>query len=93
MYVKICECCGKRFPSKSKSKKCCSKECSREMTRRRREEDGQLCWLCKNACSGCVWTKRFKPISGWVAEPTVIKNDTGDTSSYSIKRCPEFIRG
>ena len=93
MYVKICECCGKRFLSKSNSKKHCSKECSKEAIKRRRDEDGQICYICKNACGGCSWSANFIPIEGWDAQPTIIKDSEGDFASYEIKGCPEFIRG
>lgn len=85
MHAKICECCGKRFLSKSKMKKYCSNECKREI----RE---QLCWRCKNACGGCKWSKELKPIDGWVAEFTIVGDSMGSFSSYKIKKCPEFIR-
>lgn len=93
MYSKICECCGKRFLTKSNLKKYCSKSCARKMIRIRRDENGQLCWKCKNACGGCSWSKQLEPVDGWTAEPTIIKDSMGDFLSYEIKKCPEFIRG
>lgn len=93
MNVKSCECCGKIFFSKSNLKKCCCKDCSREMAKRKREEYGQLCWRCKNACCGCSWSREQKPIDGWTAERTIVKDAKGDFSSYKIKNCPQFIRG
>ena len=93
IYSKICECCGDKFLSKSIFKKYCSKSCARKMTQIRHNELGQLCWRCKNACGGCNWSKHFKPIIGWTAEPTIIKDSMGDFSSYKIHKCPEFIRG
>lgn len=92
MCVKICECCGKRFLSRSNIKKYCSKVCAREMAQRRRDENGQLCWRCKNACGGCNWSKYLKPVEGWTADPVIVKDVNGDFSSYSIKKCPEFIK-
>lgn len=92
MYVKICECCGKRFLSKTISKKCCSKVCAKKLTQIRREENGQLCWKCKNACGGCDWSKYFKPVKGWTAQPTIVKDSMGDFLSYKITKCPEFIK-
>lgn len=92
VYVKICECCGEKFLSRSNLKKYCSKNCAREMSYRRLEEDKQLCWRCKKACGGCNWSKYLKPVDGWTAEPTIIKDSMGDIPSYMIKKCPEFIK-
>ena len=92
MYSKLCECCGKRFLSKSNLKKYCSKECERVAANRRREYDKQLCWRCKNACGGCDWSKRFIPVDGWIAEQTIVKDANGDFLSYKIKKCPKFTR-
>lgn len=93
MKTKVCACCGKTFPSKAYAQKYCSKKCVREMRRKRQEENEQLCWRCKNACCGCNWSKYFKPVEGWVAEPVIIKDSTGDFWSFKIKKCPEFIKG
>ena len=92
MYFKICKCCGERFFTKSDLKKYCSKTCSRKMAQKRREETGQLCWRCAKACGGCNWSRHLEPIDGWVAEITVVKDSMGDFQSYSIKKCPEFVR-
>lgn len=93
MYVKECEFCGKRFVSKSANKKFCSNECKREMAKQRKMEEDQPCWLCKNACGGCLWSSDFLPIEGWDAEVTIIKGLRGYISSYKINSCPNFIRG
>jgi hypothetical protein len=92
MYVKTCKCCDKRFVSRTASKKYCSKDCVKEVTRRRREETEQLCWRCKNACGGCNWSRFLMPIDGWIAESTIVKDSSGDFSSYRIRKCPEFIK-
>lgn len=61
----------------------------------------QLCWYCANACGGCCWTERdpetgevsYKPIPGWKAQKTIIKNSLNEeTISFNILECPEFIR-
>ena len=93
MRVKICEYCGKRFVTRSDIKKYCCKSCAKEAARKRRAEDGQLCWRCKNACGGCSWSRELKPVDGWTAEPTIVKDSNGDFPSYKIKKCPEFING
>ena len=54
--------------------------------------DGQPCWTCKNACGGCIWSREFKPVPGWKAEPTIIPGHYGDTqNSYKITYCPEYL--
>lgn len=57
----------------------------------------QPCWSCKKACGGCNWSAFFKPVDGWVAEPTTIKNSLGDgkkdMGSYRIISCPEYMEG
>lgn len=93
MYVKFCEHCGRKFISKSNLKKYCSKDCARQVAKTRQEQEGQLCYICGNACGKCLWSKSFIPISGWDAQQTVVRDSEGDFSSYKIKACPEFIRG
>ena len=93
MYVKFCEHCGKKFPTKSSRRKYCSKKCSMEASQKTKKPKGQICWVCKNACGGCSWSKEFKPVTGWLAKTTIIKDSEGDIFSYKIKKCPEFIRG
>lgn len=57
----------------------------------------QPCWSCKKACGGCRWSRVGRPIKGWIATPTIIKNSLGDGKgdlhSYSIEWCPEFEEG
>ena len=55
-----------------------------------------LCWKCANACCGCSWSKNFIPIKGWKAQRTkVYQTDSsvrrGETSSYVVIECPEFV--
>lgn len=58
----------------------------------------QLCWNCKRtgACKGvkpCPWAAAFKPVKGWEATPTVIRElDGTKVESYDIKACPLFIK-
>lgn len=93
MYVKICECCGKRFPHKSINRKYCSIECAREKRLQRQMEKDQICIYCKNACGGCNWSKYLKPVFGWIATPIMVKDKEGEIRSYDIIKCPEFIKG
>lgn len=56
-----------------------------------------ICWRCKNSTGRCCWSKEFKPVPGWNAQQTVIKNYTasGDIvfdSSYVVKMCPMFLK-
>ena len=55
----------------------------------------QLCCFCKKSCGGCSWSKKFVPVAGWTAVPTIIRNGRGqrDTESYKITACPEYERG
>ena len=93
MYTKECEFCKKTFATDSNKKKYCCKECAKKMARRRQIEDDQPCWTCSKACGGCDWSKKFKPIKGWDAEPMIVKDKEGYIRSYRIKKCPEYIKG
>ena len=93
MLVKRCEFCGKTFVTKSEQRIYCTDSCKRAMTKKKREEFGQLCWRCSKACGGCLWSDKDLPVLGWDATPTIIKDSEGDFTSYRIKKCPEFIYG
>lgn len=55
----------------------------------KREKDS-LCWDCKNAtCSGCSWSKEFKPVAGWKAEK-ILKDPQTFGETYKVKSCPKF---
>lgn len=49
----------------------------------------QLCWDCKKACAGCMWSLAGEPIPGWTATPT---RDGNGVESYCVTACPEFVR-
>lgn len=50
-----------------------------------------MCWDCKNACCGCCWSQDFKPVPGWKATPTKIKQKEGIfIDSYIVHDCPQF---
>jgi hypothetical protein len=52
-----------------------------------------LCWDCKKAIGGCTWADKSKPVDGWDAEKTIVRNESyGDMESYCVKSCPEFER-
>ncbi len=50
-----------------------------------------LCWGCKKAIGGCSWADKLKPVEGWDAEPTIVKDADGDFESFLVKTCPEYI--
>lgn len=93
MKVKECKWCKRLFISISHAQLYCCDKCRRKHnTYKRKLNDGQLCWNCKNACGNCSWSRNFKPIEGWIATPSIIKDyEYGDIESYDIKMCPEFI--
>lgn len=53
-------------------------------------EKETLCWGCKNAVCGCSWVDG-KPVEGWDAEKTIVKDVDGDYESYLVKACPEYV--
>lgn len=54
-----------------------------------------ICWECKNSInSGCSWSREFKPVKGWEAKESLRKTASPNFShSYTVLKCPEFIRG
>ncbi len=56
-----------------------------------------LCWKCKNAVGGCMWSKYFIPEEGWDAIPTLIKSpdygQDGYEESFIVLRCPKYEKG
>lgn len=82
----------------------CASECLRKERKKRRPDienrqprSHTLCWDCGNSCGGCAWSREFKPVDGWEAEPTKVK--VADTNQYVrlidsfiVRSCPEFIR-
>lgn len=47
----------------------------------------QPCWTCKKCAGQCSWSKKFKPIKGWTAEPHKIKRGP---KTFRIYECPEY---
>ena len=48
---------------------------------------------CIDCCThGCSWEREFKPVQGWNAKRTTIKNGDHVTMSYHIFHCPLFKR-
>lgn len=50
----------------------------------------QPCWTCKNACGGCSWSREFKPVEGWTAEPNYLKSNGVWADTYKIISCPQY---
>lgn len=93
MYKHYCKICGKPFYAKSARRDYCGKRC-RAIGKDKKSKKSQLCETCQNACGGCSWSDRFKPVEGWEAFPTIIKQGDGrETSSYKIINCPSYIYG
>ena len=69
-----------------------------EMTMRKRFPD-TLCWSCKNAVPsldgkrGCSWSRHFKPVDGWTADPIEFAQGYKYNNSYCVYKCPEYIKG
>ena len=68
----------------------------------RRKPNDTLCWDCAKAYGKCSWSDgSFTPVDGWDAQ-LVYKNAPDYRSpatkeflstSYIVKRCPQFIEG
>lgn len=92
MIKKKCKICGKSFATKNKKRKYCGKSCSSVAKERIVAGKGQLCWQCQRATGRCSWSSSFKPIEGWRAKATKIKDGDGEiVHSYRIMQCPQFI--
>lgn len=53
------------------------------------------CWDCARATGGCSWSDHLKPVKGWVAIPTELKNSkmgNVEDGSYIVIDCAEFVR-
>lgn len=50
-----------------------------------------LCWTCAvPGTGGCSWDLELKPVEGWGAEPTRLRQNGGWTRSYHVNSCPLF---
>lgn len=62
---------------------------------RKKEHPPTLCWDCRNAVNGCSWARKGKPVNGWKAIPTKIKDPMsrkGYNESFVVQECPLFWR-
>ena len=88
-----CKRCGEYFLTNYEDQKYCTKKCRIEARIEKSLEQGQICWICKNAAGKCSWSKCLQPVEGWIAEPNEIKDDEGNFRSYKIIFCPQFMEG
>lgn len=58
-------------------------------------ENDTICWKCKRSCAKeseqCSWARSFRPVEGWVAEPTICDKSVGETS-FNVRFCPQFLK-
>lgn len=52
-----------------------------------------LCWKCANAVGRCSWSQDFIPVKGWKAEETARECNGNIVASYTVIKCPEFVKG
>lgn len=101
---KICPGCGTVFHTSKRNQKYCTAMCRKlhyvPFHRQRKKRNnkmlsGQLCWNCQNTNGNvCSWfSKSAKPVEGWVAKPTIIRNNDTVVESYKVIECPNFCRG
>lgn len=98
---KNCVFCGKPFIGVCRRQKYCCITCRlkaqkdpvKKINLKKGYKKDQLCWDCQKACGNCSWSKKLKPIKGWVVQPTIIKSNGEPTiHTYKIIKCPEFVR-
>lgn len=52
-----------------------------------------LCWNCANAVGRCSWSQDFIPVKGWTAKETARECNGNIVASYTVLKCPQFIKG
>ncbi len=64
------------------------------MPQRAAKPNSTICWNCKNAvCSGCAWSRSFKPVDGWEAKRETINAGGRFLETYTVRSCPQFLEG
>ena len=59
--------------------------------KKRKQNVASICFDCKNALGGCSWSRSFKPVPGWTAEPTtLVCGGSKPTESFRVTACPKF---
>jgi hypothetical protein len=49
-----------------------------------------ICWSCKFATGGCSWALDGTPVEGWEATKTVLRCNDRSTTSYIVRKCPQY---
>lgn len=58
-----------------------------------------ICFDCKHAVPdnrghGCEWSRKFEPVPGWTATPTVLRAGSCESvRTWQISACPKFEKG
>lgn len=59
-----------------------------------------LCFSCVHAVpveskgTGCPWSRDFRPVKGWDAEPTTLRlSAKAQDGSFFVRACPKFREG
>ena len=64
------------------------------MPQRAAKPNSTICWNCRNAvCSGCAWSRSFKPVEGWEAKRETINAGGRFLETYTVRSCPLFVEG
>lgn len=96
MFRRKCKHCGKPIVTNRRHQKFCNKQCRLEYEEIQKEYRtdngrGQMCWICKNACS-CSWANGI-PVDRWKAVKTSVKHKGKlEYYSYRIIFCPQFAQ-
>lgn len=53
-------------------------------------KENSLCLDCKKCVGLCSWSRCLRPVDGWEAEETVIRNQGKTNKGYRVISCPEF---
>lgn len=104
----ICDCdCGETIAITEKSLKNFKK---RSCGCASKNKAGTLCWTCVNAVprrervgkrgygeyiTGCNWSINLKPVEGWKAEPTMLRNactNEHNVPSFNVIECPMYVK-
>lgn len=58
------------------------------MKRGNKAQKDTICWDCQNFMR-CSWA-HGKPVEGWTATPTIVRDREGDFKSFIVEECPLF---
>ena len=51
-----------------------------------------ICGDCENSVGYCSWSSNLKPVRGWKAKPTIIRNNGVNFSGFCVIKCPYFVK-